>query len=706
MREAFDKLSPALQYQIVNALGFSGLRPVQEQAIDAVLGGHNCVILAPTAGGKTEAAFFPLLSLIDSEDWRPVSVIYVAPLRALLNNLEERIERYAGLLCRRVFKWHGDVTTSARRAFVNDPADILLTTPESLEVMLMSRSVPEAKLFRNLRAVVIDEIHAFAGDDRGGHLSSVLERLVRLCGNDVQRIGLSATVGNPEDILAWATGSSKRQGVVVQPQAQRVEPELLLDYVGSLENAAHVTASLHHGQKRLVFVDSRRGVESVGRALRDRGIDAHVVHSSLSFDEREQAEAAFAQGRNCVIVATSALELGIDIGDLDRVLQVGAPTTVASFLQRMGRTGRRAGTRPNCLFLAKDDADLVRSAALLRLFQRGFVEPIQLRKKAAHLLAHQILALSIQETGIPASDWWSWVAPATPFAELTQTDRTELVEHMISEGILHREGARLSLGERGEKLYGFRHFAELYAVFQTPRVFIVLHGDKEIGTVDTFFVEGAEPGRLRFTLGARTWLAMDIDWRNGVLRVQPVEDHAETRWQGSPMLLGYEVCQAIREIYTSDNHDPWWSRRAKARIEQVREEFAFLLPAGPQLEPEGDDFRLWTFAGGRANNLLAKTLESLLGEKVTSDNYSLGIREEAAKSEVAIRQALDTLRAENRPNQEDAIRFASSCTRRGRLSKFQPCLPERLEAVFLAEVLTDVEHAREAVRSSASQYTE
>ena len=292
MSAAFDRLSPALQYQIVNGLGFQNLRPVQELAIAPVLDGKNVVVLAPTAGGKTEAAFFPLLSQMDTQDWRPVSVVYVAPIRALLNNQEARVERYAGLIGRRAFKWHGDVTTGRKNAFLNDPADILLTTPESLEVMLMSARVPTERVFANLRAVVIDEIHAFAGDDRGGHLSALLERLSRFCHKDIQRIGLSATVGNPEAILQWASGSSQRAGEVLRAPATGIAPRLSLDFVGSEENAAHVVAQLHPGKKRLVFVDSRRGVEAMGKNLRALGVDAFVTHSSLSLDERRMAEAA------------------------------------------------------------------------------------------------------------------------------------------------------------------------------------------------------------------------------------------------------------------------------------------------------------------------------------------------------------------------------------------------------------------------------
>lgn len=696
MSLAFDRLSPALQYQIVNGLGFSELRPVQEVAIPPVLDGKNCVVLAPTAGGKTEAVFFPLLSRMDTEDWRAVSVIYVSPLRALINNQEPRLAQYAGLIGRRAFRWHGDVPTAERRAFVNDPTDILLTTPESLEVMLMSRSVPARRLFRYLQAVVIDEIHAFVGDDRGGHLSAILERLSRYCENDVQRIGLSATVGNPDEIAAWTSGGSKRERLVVDPGGASAAAHVHLDYVANLENATRVIAELYPGTKRLVFADSRRAVESIGRSLRGRGVDAFVIHSSLAFDERRRAEEAFVQGTDCAIIATSALELGIDIGDLDHVFQIDAPRTVAAFLQRMGRTGRRPDTERNCTFLATEDDSLIQAAAIIRLFHRGFVEPIHPIRKAPHILAHQVLALTIQEGGVAESDWWGWISPASAFSKLTAADREELLTHMLSEGILARDGGRLALGPRGEQLYGWRNFLELYSVFTTSEEMTVLWGAEELGKLETNFVTQQDLAQLTFILGARTWRAISVDLEHGVIHVEPVGDARDAQWQGQPALMHRELCEAIRELLTARDEDACWSARARTRLAGARVEHDFLPREGTLLIEDADGFTFWTFAGGRANNLLAKVMESVIGERVTAGNLAIKFRDDAATSHARIAKALRSLHEQRRPSDEDALRFAVSCAR-ARLSKFQPCLSDRLEAVYLADLLTDPEGARQAV---------
>ncbi len=379
---SFDQLHPVVQHHIVNSLGWSALRPLQEESIAPVLRGDDALLLAPTAGGKTEAALFPLLTRMEVEDWHGLSVLYVCPLKALLNNLEPRVAGYAGWLGREASVRHGDTTAGSRTRQQRERPAILLTTPESLEAMLVSTLVDKQRMFGELRAVVIDEVHSFAGDDRGWHLLAVLERLSAIADRPLQRIGLSATVGNPDSLLQWLQGggSADRPRTVVAPAvSSATAPQLVLDYVGNVSNAATVIAGLHQGQKRLAFADSRRTVEGLAGRLRDLEVDTYVSHSSLSVDERRRAETAFAEAQNCVIVSTSTLELGIDVGDLDRVVQVGAPTTVASVLQRLGRTGRRPGVNRNMTFLATDDAEFLRAAGLLLLMGEGFVEPIEPR---------------------------------------------------------------------------------------------------------------------------------------------------------------------------------------------------------------------------------------------------------------------------------------------------------------------------------------
>ena len=335
---ALDRLHPVVVHHIVNTLGWPSLRALQEEAAGPVLDGADALLLAPTAGGKTEAAVFPLLTAMDTQRWSGLSVIYVCPLKALLNNLLPRLRD----LCRLAGPPGRDLARRRRRvgaaAAAARPAG---RAADHAGVAGSHADQPQGRaraLFAGLRAIVVDEVHAFAGDDRGWHLLAVLERLTRVTGRPIQRIGLSATVGNPDELLGWLQGSGRGQRPGCRGRSWHRVPRLArprrpppgdveLDYVGSVSNAATVIASLHRGEKRLVFCDSRQLVEEIGAALRERGVTTFLSHASLPLDERRRAEQAFAEARDCVIVATSTLELGVDVGDLDRVIQVNDPPT-------------------------------------------------------------------------------------------------------------------------------------------------------------------------------------------------------------------------------------------------------------------------------------------------------------------------------------------------------------------------------------------
>ena len=685
---AFERLGTAVRYHIVHTLGFSGLRPVQELTAHAILDGDNCVVLAPTAGGKTEAAFLPLLSRMTTEGWNAPSVLYLSPIKALLNNQEPRISKLAGMVGRRAFKWHGDIGPGEKGRFAEDPADILMTTPESLEVMLVSARVPSERLFRHLCAVVIDEVHAFAGDDRGAHLVALLERLQRHAGRDIQRIGLSATVGNPKEILSWLGGSSARRGRLVDPPKPASAPLVHLDWVGSVQNAARVIAGLEPGKKRLAFLDSRRRVEQLGEALQQVGVTTYLMHSSLSADERRIAERAFESGRDCVIVATSTMELGIDVGDLDAVYQVDTPPSVASFLQRMGRTGRRAGSRQTATVLCTKESELALSAALLRLWHRGYVEPVVPERSAFHVLAQQILALGLQEGGVPISDYWGWLSGAACFSETTAGEREALLGKMLSEGILLAADGRLSLGPRGERLYGRRNFQALYAVFEASALLQVFWGPREVGTVDAFFLQSL-PAASCFVLGGRSWQIERVDWKKSRCEVTPAPEGRHLNWMGPPRLLARTLCEELRSTLLDDVEDPWWTKRAKEAMRTERMANSFLADERMPLVEGAGEIVWHTFLGGKANNLLGKLLAERLGDQVIAGNFAIKMRGEAAQSISAVREVIRALKTPLAITKRDAERFAAGCSREP-LSKFQPCLPEELELRFLAKRLLEI----------------
>lgn len=624
----FDSLHPALQHHIVNSLGWRELRPFQDAVIPRLLAGEHQIVLAPTAGGKTEAALFPLLSRMLSEDWRGLSILYVCPIKALLNNLETRLARYCELFGRRATLWHGDTSQGARRRIALQPPDILLTTPESLEVMLVSSRIDEERLFANLRAVVVDEIHAFAGDDRGWHLLSVLERVSRLAGREVQRIGLSATVGNPETLCQWLAGSCAGPRSVYSPEAGAAGPaHVTLDYVGSVTNAAIVISRLHRGEKRLVFCESRSRAEELGAQLHRLDTTAFVTHSSLSLDQRRQAEDAFSNRENCVIVATSVLELGIDVGDLDRVIQIDSPSRVASFLQRMGRTGRRPGTTRNCLFLATNEHGLSQAAALIDLWRDGYVEPVEPPPEPFHVLAQQLITLILQEQGIGRTAWRDWIGRMPGFAAMDPAAIEEMIAWMIEQTILWEDNGILGIGVQGEKEYGWRHYMEVMSVFLTPPLVHIMHGRHELGLVDqSSFLPKAQGRPVILSLGGRAWLVKTIDWVRGMAYVEPATLAGQSKWKSLGPGLGFTMCRRIRDLLASNVEREWWSTRAKNAFVAARAEYPWLTTAGSTVttEPNGD-LMWWTFAGRAVNASLATALQSRISGKIAHDNFAVKI---------------------------------------------------------------------------------
>lgn len=623
--DAFSLLHPGVQYHLANTLRWDGLRPTQAAAVRPILAGDDALVLAPTAGGKTEAATFPLLSVMAEQDWQGTSVLYVCPLRALLNNLQPRLHGYAQWLGRTAAVWHGDVGQPARQRILQERPDILLTTPESLEAMLVSTKVDPRALFSGLHTVVVDEVHAFAGDDRGWHLLAVLERLARVAGRPLQRIGLSATVGNPDELLTWLQGSATdRPRRVVDPAVPTTAapPDITVDYVGSVDNAATVIASLHGGEKRLVFVDSRRRAEELGAALRERGITTFLSHSSLSAAERRRSEAAFAEARDTVIVATSTLELGIDVGDLDRVIQIGSPRTVASFLQRLGRTGRRSGTTRNCLFLCLDDEQELLALGMLHCWSRGWVEPVTPPPSPRHIAAQQLMALCLQEYRIGVASWRDWWGALPVFDDAA----TEIMEFLCAEGYFERDGEFLHIGPEAERRFGRRYFSDLTAVFSSPPEFTVLAGRNEVGTIGTDLLVEEVQGPRVLLLAGRSWMVTHVDWQRRRCFVEPVDSGGRAKWSGLGSGVSYAIAQGMRAVLLEDTPSHvTLTRRAQSTLTRLRESYTDAVDSSASvvaLPVEGSG-RWWTWAGTAANRTLLASLPTLVDPRQRVDEKSL-----------------------------------------------------------------------------------
>lgn len=705
--DVLDRLDPVVLHHIVNSLGWPDLRPLQREAIAPLIDGEDAVLLAPTAGGKTEAACFPMLSAMAQHKWTGTSVLYLCPLKALLNNLVTRVDSYAQWLGRRAALWHGDTKQSQRQRIRTERPDFLLTTPESLEAMLIGVKTDHTHLLGNIRAVVVDEVHAFADDDRGWHLLAVLERLERVTGQPIQRIGLSATVGNPQHLLGWLQGSGrgKRPGRVIAPGlvlpeseapglavdvptevVPRPAGEVELDFVGSLENAAKLIAALHRGEKRLVFCDSRRQVELLGAELRAREVTVFLSHASLSADERARSERAFAEARDCVIVSTSTLELGIDVGDLDRVIQIDSPASVASFLQRIGRTGRREGSTRNCLFLATHKDSLLQAAGLLLLWGRGWVEPVTPPPEPRHLVAQQLLAATLQQHKLGDQLWpsqWNGLAPFDRSA-------APILKHLVDEGFLDEDSGLLFVGPEAERRFGKRHFIELTASFTAPPQFTVLSGRVEIGQTDPSVLTEERPGPRRLLLGGRSWQVTFVDWGRKRVFVEPTDGGGVAKWMsGGVSGLSYTLTRAMREILLGTEPPVALTRRAEACLTQAREDDApgSVHSGGTLVTRVGDDVRWWTWAGYRANATLGATLSSVADPVQRPTDCWLRLREDLTPA--MWRAALDG--ASERLVLPDVDRRAV------RGLKFSAALPERLAMATVAARLADFDGAQAAL---------
>lgn len=676
MSERFA-LTSALEYHVVNSLGWQDLRPLQRASIEPVRSGSDCLLIAPTAGGKTEAAVFPVLSEMVDESWRGLTVVYVAPLKALLNNLLPRLEQYTAWLGRRVALWHGDVGDSARRAILSDPPDILLTTPESLEAILVSRRVDHRLFFQNLRVVIADEIHSFAAGDRGWHLVAVLERIQRVSQHRLQRIGLSATLGNPEQVLTWFRGSNASTGKpaqVVMTESEVVAPEITLDYVGSVENAAVVIANLHHGEKRLVFCESRKQAEELAFELRGHGVNTFISHSSLSLDERRQSEKAFSEARDCVIVSTSTLELGVDIGDLDRMIQLDAPRTVGSFLQRLGRTGRRPGSLRNALFLATEHETLLRAAGLLKLWGCGFVEPVIPPPSPRHLAAQQFLALALQESRFARNSWKEWWADSA-----VMSDGDEVLDYLLTEGFLETDGAWVFIGPRAEKVFGGRNFIELLSTFIADLELGVYFQRQEIGGVSPIslgpeVVKGAKP----LLLAGRAWKVVAVDWDRRRVDVEREVDRGKVRWSSEPLPESFEMVRARRDVLLGDDPPVELTERARTGIRVIREAWAGRVSSsGLMLVSDDDGVTLWSMAGLKAHETLAAAFPAELEVSTTNESMRFALSFDLAQF-----RSVDF---------EDVLPFVSTPAVSG--LKFSAAIPQELARETLAERFVDREHA-------------
>jgi ATP-dependent helicase Lhr and Lhr-like helicase len=691
MESAFHRFPARLQEAIVSRVGWSSLRPVQEMASHALLDGNNAVILAPTAGGKTEASMFPVIAQLVSAEPEGVGAIYIAPIKALLNNQSDRLGLYTEMVGLRRFLWHGDVKSGDKKAFLKDPVAVLMTTPESLEVMLLSAKVDCQPIFQNLMAIVIDEVHAIAGTDRGAHLMSVIERLAKFSSHDIQRIGLSATVGNPADILTWLQGTSQRSSCVVDPPKVASKKDLKVCMHDNSESIAIDAGAIAAGKKSLFFCQSRALSEEIAKRIANQGTDVFVHHSSVSLEERSLAESSFQEGRNTCIVCTSTLELGIDVGDLDYVLQANSPSTVSSFLQRLGRTGRRGGNA-NTTFFVQDSATMLQAAAIIELARQGWVESVPVQNRTWTVLVHQLLALTLQFKAIEPERCWEQLSVVPDFAGIDRSEFNLLIEHMLTNGFLFMVGGKLSMGTKAEKTFGRKNFMELYAVFSSPQLYQVqTAGGYTIGSLEQAFVDRLVPEITSFLLGGRPWIVNIVEHDKRVVQVSGAPMGKKPSWGGFiPELLGFDLCQMMAELLKSDRPLTFLDPAGQAALAEYRETHGSQLFGFPCIEWDEDGMATWwTYAGGRINHTLKYGIQAGHDWQVRVDNFKLRI-EGKSLGIGTLSRTVDRVLSAGFWQEQTTRNYLMNNMPNYRFSKFQQVLPEEYAFEVVQSYLLDI----------------
>ena len=608
---AFDRYAPFVQDFIYRS-GWQNLRAIQVAAAEAIFNtDDNLLLTASTASGKTEAAFFPIITLFSEDMPSSVGCIYIGPLKALINDQFSRLNDLCAEADIPVWHWHGDVAQSHKAKLMRHPSGILQITPESLEALLLHKHAAIAKLFGDLRFVVIDEVHSLLRGDRGGQTLCLIERLSRIAGVNPRRIGLSATIGDPEGTGEFLSLGTGRKTIIPKIDAKGSKWRLSMEhfYVKDAQAAedkqipgalpvleektddapANADPGIGYifehtrGKKCLVFVNSREECEMVTTTLRhycelNHEPDRFLVHhGNLSASYRETAEGIMKDDSQCMTTVTTAtLELGIDIGRLERAFQIDAPWTVSSFLQRMGRTGRRE-LPPEMWFVIREDEPEVRAMlpttipwkllqgiALVQLYlEERWVEPPRLDRLPFSLLYHQTMSTLASCGELSPRALADRVLRLHYFHRITQEDYRVLLRHLIAtDHIQQTEQGGLIVGLAGERVINSFKF---YGVFQESEEYTVRSESQELGTVVS-----PPPVGEKLAIAGHVWQVLDVDHKRRLIYCQQVKGSVPAYFGQCPGDLHTKILTRMRRVLQEDRQYPYLMKNAVARLEQAR----------------------------------------------------------------------------------------------------------------------------------------
>ncbi|UKO99597.1 DEAD/DEAH box helicase [Nostoc sp. UHCC 0870] len=590
MSDAFNRLAPFIQEYIYHH-NWTELRPVQTAACEVIFDTDaHLLITAATAAGKTEAAFLPVLTVLHNKPSKTIGVLYIGPIKALINDQFERLNDLLKSVDIPVYHWHGDVAQSRKNKLLQNPQGILQITPESLESLLVNKHKELVCLFGDLRFVVIDEIHAFMGTERGCQIICQLQRLVNLTQAQPRRIGLSATLGDYSMAEDWLRSGTDKQVITPKVEAGKRQIKLAVEhfYVAKHDEKEatdyeQYIFNLSQSRKCLIFANNRTQTESIIASLRQIATIQslpdiyHVHHGSISASLRQVAENAMREPHKpAVTAATLTLELGIDIGNLERVIQLESPLSVASFLQRLGRAGRR-GEAADMRFVCGEDEvlpeaslpeqipwQLLQCIAIIQLYlEERWIEPIKPIQYPLSLLYHQTMSILVAAEAISPAALAKQVLNLPPFAAISQEDYKLLLRYLIDIGHIQRtEQGKLILGVSSEKIVGKFQF---YAVFADNQEYTVKQGTTAIGSIIM-----PPPVGNQFALAGRTWEVLEVDFRKKNILVKQVDGKATSYWRGGGGTIHTKVLQRMRQVLLEDLEYSYLQNNARQRLQTVR----------------------------------------------------------------------------------------------------------------------------------------
>jgi ATP-dependent Lhr-like helicase len=695
---SLNKLHPRLQ-DYVKDKKWKDLMPIQKEAFDPIYQGRSCTIEAPTSGGKTEAVLFPLLTRISATKSQGFKVLFIAPLKALLNDLAIRVMPYAKMCYLEAFKWHGDVSQSDKIQQMLFPSDILLTTPESIEAILLRKS-NWRDVFKNLETIVIDEAHYFALTERGSHLVSLLERIEAGIGSSPQRIAVTATIGNPDELLRWLMGNRPGgESIRVERKTAKERDFKIMFFTDEGPDPQYTLYNLLTKKKSIVFERSRTKTEETASKINELNgmsqtrfpVKVKTHHSSISKRLREEAEGSIKQNTEMsidAIISTSTLELGIDIGDLDQVIQIGGLNSSGSFLQRVGRTGRRLGRPQYFRGLCTEIEELVLLTGCVSLGMKHISEDILFPKRAFHILAHQITCLCLQNAGITSGQAWETLSKAFCFSKITRPEFDLLIDYMIREDFLRLvDRNTLLTSNKTESEFLRANWKRLFAIFDTGPMYNVVDGKKVIGTLDSGFARTQQLPFV-FVLGGQEWNTLKLDHEMQQVAVEKNETGIPPKWNTIGSYdVPFELAQEIGQILMQDTPLEYLDIYARHILQAQRNTYRNLRWGNKkwiiESSSNGDKAYLWTFAGDKINRAIDYLL-SINDKNESSYDYmkvivNIGKTFESADD---IHNFVMELKSKKEQDLKNAIQEKVDVKW---FSKFSDCLPDALAKKTIME---------------------